>query len=111
MVLLPDSFRSLTLASATSLSKLPYVNLLPDTEGMTTVDCGSWLAIAWNIGNLGNVEAILENFEVTCLVYRKSGSADGLRRMTEQAFLPLNIASGDGEEGEEGEEGALLLLI
>jgi hypothetical protein len=43
----------------TSPSSSPYRNRRPLFEWMTTVESGSWRAIASNTGNLGSVEAIL----------------------------------------------------
>ena len=87
MALPPASLRSLSFASATSPSSSPYVNRLPDLECTTTVDCGSWLAIASNIGSRGKVEAILERGR--CI--ESNWKAAGLRRRRKDAFLTLNI--------------------
>jgi hypothetical protein len=46
------------------------VNLLPEVECITTVECGSWFAMASNIGNGGKVDAILGNCEAIRLVER-----------------------------------------
>lgn len=83
---------NVSFASATSLKSSPYENLLSDAECITAVDRGSWLAIASNRANLGNVDAILVERKRKLVVQCNGEKRADWRKRDEVALLAQNIA-------------------